>query len=479
MTSSISRGATLGVFALAMINVASIVSPRNGPLMAEYGWSMFFFLGCSVLLFLVPISLASAELATGWPKAGGVYAWVREAFGERTGFFAIWCDWSENLTFFPTVLSFIAGSLAYAISPELASDNVFLVVVMLSVFWGATVLNFLRVDQSTALATIGLILGIFIPILFLAGLAVAWFTRGEGSEIAFSGDALLPDLGGQNLLFLGGVLLAFAGMEQAGFHARETANPRRDYPKAMLIAAVIVVVATVACSLSLALVVPKHEISLLSGTMQAFQEMLDKLGIGGLVKPVAILLVLGGVAHMLPWILGPAKGLAAVARTGHLPPLLGRESKNQIPVQGLIVQGIGGTVFCLLFLFLPNANATYGALTAMTAQVIVLMYVLIFASVIRLRYTQPHTERAYRIPGGTVGVWLVGGAGIFACAFAFVAGFFHPGDWASWDTGQRVVYYAVLLGGFALLTMPPFVIRLVRREGWPAVEPSPVLEEGV
>jgi hypothetical protein len=53
--------------------------------------------------------------------------------------------------------------------------------------------------------------------------------------------------------------------------------------------------------------------------------------------------------------------------------------------------------------------------------------------------------------------------------FAFVAGFFHPGDWASWDTAQRITYYAVLLGGFALLTMPPFVVRLVRREGWPAV----------
>jgi glutamate:GABA antiporter len=469
VTAPVKRGATLGVFALAMINVASIVSPRNGPLMAEYGWSMFFFLGCSILLFLIPISLAAAELATGWPKAGGVYAWVREAFGDRTGFLAIWCDWSENLTFFPTVLSFIAGSLAYAISPDLASDNVFLVVVMLCVFWGATALNFLRVEQSTAVATVGLILGIFLPILLLAGLAVAWFTKGEGSQIAFSGDALLPDLSGQNLLFLGGVLLAFAGMEQAGFHARETANPQRDYPKAMLLAAVIVVVATIASSLSLALVVPKHDISLLSGTMQAFQDMLDKLGIGGLVKPVAILLVLGGVAHLLPWLLGPAKGLAAVARRGHLPPLLGRESRNHIPVQGLIVQGIGGTVFCLLFLFLPNANATYGALTAMTAQVIVIMYVLIFASVIRLRYTQPHAERAYRIPGGTVGVWLVGGAGIFACAFAFVAGFFQPGDWSSWDTVQRVTYYAVLIGGFALLTMPPFVVQLVRRRGWPAV----------
>lgn len=469
MTSSVARGASLGVFALAMINVASIVSPRTGPLMAEYGWSILFFLGCSIILFLIPIALASAELATGWPKAGGVYAWVREAFGDRTGFLAIWCDWSENLTFFPTVLSFIAGSLAYAISPDLASDNVFLVVVMLCVFWGATILSFLRVDQSTAVATVGMILGIFLPILLLAGLSIAWFTNGEGSRIPFSGDALLPDLSGQHLLFLGGILLAFAGMEQAGFHARQTANPQRDYPRAMLLASVIVVVATIASSLTLALVVPKHEISLLSGTMQAFQDMLDSLGVGGLVKPVAILLVLGGVAHLLPWLIGPAKGLAAVARTGHLPPLLGRESKNHIPVEGLIVQGIGGTVFCLLFLFLPNANATYGALTAMTAQVIVIMYVLIFASVIRLRYTQPQTERAYRIPGGTAGVWLVGGAGIFACVSAFVAGFFHPGDWASWDTAQRITYYAVLLGGFALLTMPPFVVRLVRREGWPAV----------
>ena len=468
MTSNVARGATLGVFALAMINVASIVSPRNGPLMAEYGWSMFFFLGCSILLFLIPIALASAELATGWPKTGGVYAWVREAFGERTGFLAIWCDWSENLTFFPTVLSFIAGSLAYAISPDLASDNVFLVVVMLCVFWGATALNFLRVDQSTTVATVGMVLGIFLPILLLAGLAVAWFTNGESSRIPFSGDALLPDLSGQNLLFLGGILLSFAGMEMAGFHARQTRNPRRDYPKAMLIASIIVVVATVASSLSLALVVPKNEISLLSGTMQAFQDMLESLGVGGLVKPVAILLVLGGVAHLLPWLLGPAKGLAAVARTGHVPPVLGRMNRNEIPVQGLVVQGIGGTIFCLLFLFLPNANATYGALTAMTAQVIVIMYVLIFASVIRLRYTQPDTERAYRIPGGRAGVWLVGGAGIFACAFAFVAGFFQPGDWASWDTGQRVTYYAILVGGFALLTMPPFVIRLLRREGWPA-----------
>jgi amino acid transporter len=476
VTGSVARGATLGVFALAMINIAAIVSPRNGPLMAEYGWSMFFFLGLSIVLFLIPVALAAAELATGWPQAGGVYAWVKEAFGERSGFLAVWCEWSENLTWFPTVLSFIAGSLAYAISPDLASSNVYLVLVMLSVFWAATFLNFLRVEQSTLVATIGTFLGAFLPILLLAGLAIAWFAKGEGSAIPFSGDALLPDLSGQQLLFLGGILLGFSGMEMAGFHARETRNPHRDYPRALLVSVVVVIVFAIASSLSLALVVPKQEISLLSGTMQAFTDMFDKLGLDELVRPVAILLVLGGIAHMIPWILGPAKGLAAVARRGYLPPALGTMSRNKVPVQGLVVQAIGGTVFCLLFLFLPNANATYGILTAVTAQVIVIMYALIFASVLRLRYTQPATERAYRIPGGKLGVWLVSGGGIAACAFAFVTGFFPPGDFVAWDTSQRVTYYAVLVVGFLVLVAPPFVVRLVRREGWPVMEPDPALE---
>lgn len=461
--------AGLGVFALAMINVAAIVSPRNLPLTADYGWSMFFFLGASILLFLIPISLVSAELATGWPESGGVYAWVREAFGERNGFLAVWCDWSENLAWFPTVLSFIAGSLAYAIDPSLASSKWFLLIVMLSFFWGATILNFLRVEESTRIVAIGTIVGAILPMVLIIGLAVAWFAKGNASAIPFSGDKLLPDLSGQQLVLLGGILLTFAGVEMAGFHARETRNPKRDYPRAMLLAAVIIVVFSLLGSLAVALVVPGKQISLLSGTMQAFQDMLDAVGIGWLVKPIAVILVVGGIAHLSPWIIGPAKGIAAVARRGYLPPAMGRLSKNQIPVTGLVVQGIGGTLFSLLFLFLPNANTSYGILTAMTAQVIIVMYVLMFASVIKLRYSKPEVERSYRLPGGKVGVWVVGAAGIAGCAFAFVAGFFPPGDWAAWDTGQRITYYAIVVGGFFLLTAPPFLLRVVKRRGWPVV----------
>src|ERR1700761_5584312 len=97
------RKASLGVVALAMINVAAIVSVRNLPQMAEYGWAMLALFAISILVFLVPIAMVAAELGTAWSKEGGVYAWVKEAFGARTGFLAVWCDYSENLAWFPTV----------------------------------------------------------------------------------------------------------------------------------------------------------------------------------------------------------------------------------------------------------------------------------------------------------------------------------------------------------------------------------------
>ena len=58
----------LGVFALAMINVAAVLSIRNFPSMAEFGWSSIGWYIIGTILFLIPISLAGAELATGWPE---------------------------------------------------------------------------------------------------------------------------------------------------------------------------------------------------------------------------------------------------------------------------------------------------------------------------------------------------------------------------------------------------------------------------
>ena len=78
-----------------------------------------------VIMYLVPASLVSAELATGWPQTGGVYVWVKQAFGQRWGFAAVWLQWFMMTIAFVVALSTIAATLAYVFNPALASNKPF------------------------------------------------------------------------------------------------------------------------------------------------------------------------------------------------------------------------------------------------------------------------------------------------------------------------------------------------------------------
>jgi amino acid transporter len=459
MARAVAKTATLGVFALAMINVAAIVSARNLPVMAVYGWSMIALFAISILVFLIPIAMAAAELGTGWPEEGGVYAWVKQAFGGRTGFLAVWCDYAENVAWFPTVLSFIAATLAYAIDPALATNKVFLVVTMMVFFWGTTIANLAGVRASSLIGSVGTIAGSILPAILVVVLGGLFLSEGNPSEIPFSGEALVPDISVHNLAFLGGIILLFTGMEMAGFHAKETRNPGRDIPRAIALGVAIIIVFSVLGSLFLSFVLPEKQISLVSGTMELFQKALDAFDLGWLLRPLAILIAFGGVAHLSPWILGPAKGVGTVAREGYAPARLGRVNDNDVPVGLLVIQGIGGSIFSLLFLFVPNVSTSYWMLSAVTAQVIIVMYALMFASVIRLRYTQPDRPRPFAIPGGKAGVWTFAGLGLIGCVFSFYLGFVPP---SQLKTGSTAVYVLVLATAGIVLCAPPFVFAILR-----------------
>ena len=118
----VAMGGGMGVRTLALLNVAAVLSIRNLPSQAEYGWSIIFYLTAASICFFLPSALVSAELASGWPENGGVYLWVKEAFGPRWGFVAIAMQWLENLPWFPAVLTFVAEAIAYVIDPALAKN---------------------------------------------------------------------------------------------------------------------------------------------------------------------------------------------------------------------------------------------------------------------------------------------------------------------------------------------------------------------
>ena len=122
-------------FALVLLISGAIDSVRNLPGTALFGSTLIFFFIFSALLFLIPVSLIAAELASSWSEEeGGIYSWVKQAFGPNLAFFAIWLQWINTMVWYPTILSFIAATLAYLIEPSLAQNKFYLISVILIVF---------------------------------------------------------------------------------------------------------------------------------------------------------------------------------------------------------------------------------------------------------------------------------------------------------------------------------------------------------
>ncbi len=454
----------LSVFMLTMINVATIGSVKNWPVTAEYGFSSVFFFLLATIIFFIPTALVSAELATGWPKVGGVFAWVKEAFGHKSGFLAAWLLWTQNIVWYPTALSFIAATIAYIFNPSLASSNLYTFFTVLIIFWATTLINFRGMRTSGWISSMGMILGTFLPGIFIILLGAAWFLGGHQREIDFSWESFMPSMGSlSQLVLFTGVLIGLAGIEMSAVHARDVSNPKKNYPKAILYSALIILGLSIPGVLSIAIVVPQADISLLAGSLQAIAVFLEKYQLKSFMPIFAFLIAIGTIASVSTWTVGPTKGLLAAAQSGDLPPLFRRINKNAMPTPLLIVQAVIVSFISLLFIFLPSLNEAFWMLVAMVSELYLLMYLLMFAAAIYLRYKRPNVDRPYKIPGGNIGMWIVAGVGILSCLFTMVIGILPPEHISITNPSN---YILIMVGGVVLFSLGPTLILLFQKPEW-------------
>lgn len=453
--------AKLGIFTLAMISVSAIIALRNLPTLAKNGFAITVILSISALLFFIPIALVCAELASGWPKEGGVYAWVKEAFGEKSGALAVWLEWIESVVWLPTVLSFIGANIAYILQPELSNNRYFMFAVMTVVLWSGTLLNFRSTQTSGMVSAIGILAGSVIPGIIIILLGSYWYQSGQPLHIEFSMQALMPEMNTSVLAYFTVIALGFAGIEVAAFYVQEAKDPQRTFPIATFISAGTIIVIYMLGALSIGMVIPKEDLNLSAGMMQAMREFFNLLNIPWATPCFALLTVVGGLALLNTWILGPSKGLLASAKQGDLPNFMRKTNRNHSPVAILLMQSIIGTTLISMNLFIPTINQFYWIFQTQAAQLILLMYFMVFLSAIRLRYTQPHTERRFKIPGGKPGIWAVAGTGATFCILAFLVGFMPPEEYQFTNGSQ---YTGILITGILIFSLPPFIWQIGRKK---------------
>ena len=464
MEQPVSQRRFMNVFLLAMLNLSIMASLRNLPIVAHYGYGLIIMYALVAITFLFPCAMISAELATGWAHTGGIYIWVREAFGARWGFFAVWMQWIHNVTWFPAILSFSAATLAYIINPALAENKLYLISVILVGFWGSTLFNCFGLKMSSWFSAFGVIAGTIVPGLLIIGFGLWWIFAGYPMQIQFSSGSLIPPLdNAQNVVFLAGLFLAFGGLEVTAVHVREVQNPQRNFPRAILLASLIALLLYVAGALSIALVIPPTKINLVSGLIEAFQIFFADYHLSYLLPPIALMIVFGAVGELNAWIIGPVRALHASSKHGDFPPALQKLNKRGIPANLLYMQGVIVSVVALIFLMMPSASSAFWILSAMSVQIYLVMYILMFLAAIKLRYSHEHVHRPYRIPYHKPGIWLIAGMGIVSSTFAFLIGFIPPGQL---DTGNILFYDGFLVVGISIMALIPIVLYTFRKDDW-------------
>lgn len=445
----------LSVFSLVMINVIAVDSLRTLPLTATLGFSLVSYYLLAAVVFFIPVALVAAELATAFPKTGGIYVWVREAFGLRAAFITIWLQWIYNVVWYPTILAFIASTLAYLFAPELANNKFYLLVTTLSSFWLFTLLNCFGMRVSSIVSTIGAILGTLVPMIGIILLGLFWLYQGHPLASA-NVISWIPDfshLG--NLSLFSAVLFGLLGMEMSAVHAEEVKNPQRDYPKALLYSTIIIFSTLVLGSLAIVMVVPTEKLSVVSGLIDAYAIFFDTYHVPWMTYITAGCIILGGVSGVSAWIIGPTKGLLVSAQDGCIPKAFATVNRLGAPYPILISQAVIFTLLCSVFILLDTINAAYWLLSDLCAQMALLVYVFMFCAVIKLRYSHPDLKRSFKIPGGLLGVYLVAGVGALCCLATILIGFIPPTQIHI----QSVIFLELfLVGGLLVFVLLPWIL---------------------
>ena len=461
--------AKISVATLAIMNITAGVSLRGLPSEATYGLSSAFYYLFAAIVFLIPTAMVAAELAAMFSdKQGGVFRWVGEAFGPRTGFLAIWLQWIESTIWYPTVLTFGAVSFAYiglngASDAALASNKIFTLVTVLAIYWIATFIAMKGIGWVGKISKWGGLIGTIIPAGLLIVLGIIYIATG-GHNYMDMQQSFIPDLTKlDNLVLASSIFLFYAGMEMMGVHVMDINNPSRNYPKAIIIGSLATVCIFVLGTFALGVIIPAKDINLTQSLLIGFDNFFRYFHIPWAGSVIAVALMFGVLASVLTWVAGPSKGIFTVGKAGYLPPFFQKSNSHGVQRNILLVQGGIVTLLSLLFVVMPSVQSFYQILSQLTILLYLIMYMLMFAAAIVLRYKMKDAERPFRLGKGNTLMWILGVVGFSGSLLAFVLSFIPPGQI---NTGSNTVWYTVLIAGCIIMVIIPFIIYALRKPSW-------------
>lgn len=378
------------------------------------GWLILVWLITGFMTLTAALSYG--ELSAMFPKAGGQYVYLKEAYNPLAGFLYGW-------SFFAVIQTATIAAVGVAFSKfagyffpvlELTDENVLLQIKDFKIY-PAQLVSIVLIIFLTYINTRGIkggkiiqttftvtkllsLFGLIVFGLLIASKADIWNANWENAWAARSWNAdtsSWTDIAGTGLL--GAIAAAMVGSifssdswNNVTFIAGEIKNPKRNIGLSLFLGTLIVTVIYVAANLMYISVMPLQDIAFAKQDRVAVAASNVIFGdIGTYVIAVMIMISTFGCNNGL--ILAGARVYYTMAQDGLFFKKAGTLNKNAVPEWALWAQCILASILCL--------SGRYGDLLDMVAFVVVIFYVLTIIGIFRLRKSRPDAERPYKAFG--------------------------------------------------------------------------------
>jgi len=383
----------LGLWDVVAMNIVAVVGLRWIARSARLGAPSVMLWVLAALAFFVPLGLAVSRLAQRYPEQGGIYVWVRRAFGPVNGFICGWCVWVNNLFYFPSLLLFAAANLPVAFGLDaaaLAENRVYSVGFVLIVLWALIGLNVIGLTRAKHVQNVGTY-ATFVPAAILIAFGAMAYAR-FGSATSFAPAALLPrDDVLSTVSLWSAMCFGFSGFEITSLVGQEVKDPERNIPRGIFIAGFVVMLIYIAGSVSVLVALPPDAMAERSGISDAVDLASARLGFPGFGALTALLLVVGAIGGTSSWIAGAARVPFAAGVDHVLPRSFAKlHPAYRTPHVSLFVQGLVATFIFLVSVFLTVTGSqttiqeAYDILVNLTILVYFVPYLYLFVAFVRL-----------------------------------------------------------------------------------------------
>lgn len=391
------RKKVLGFWDLALFTFCAVFGVEAIATSAAIGPSAIFWWLLCLACYFLPFGFIAAELGATYPEQGGLYVWIKKAFGRKWAARSIWYYWISLPVWLPAIYIAIADIIGHLFFPGVALWQQ--IAIGLVLIWVAVGVNLCSLNASKWVPNLGSLAQFLIVAGMIATAAMFFLKNGHfANEITWAGMA--PNLSAA-IVFIPVIIYNLQGCELISAAAGEMKDPARDIPRSLVSSAAVIAVLYLVTTFSFWVVVPIKEINVASGVLHVFMTAFDDHGMKPLVATLAGLLISGAFfSGVIAWNLGQNRTIAESAHSGDLPAVFGKMTKGMAPLGASVISGIISTVVILVYgLIAKNAAELFWHTVSFSLIVQLLSNLMLFPAFIVLRHKDKDILRPFRVPG--------------------------------------------------------------------------------